>query len=397
MNNIKCPKCGEVFQIDEAGYAAILQQVRDKEFQKQVDARAKLMEESVRSRVAAAESKVREEMTKELAQRKQHETELKSELDSVKNLTRTKLELQKSELERNFESARAAASAELQRLKDKYEGEIKHRDAEIAFYKDFKARLSTKMIGESLEQFCLAEFNKIRATAFQGVQFGKDNDARSGSKGDFIYRETDPESGAEILSIMFEMKNEADNTATKHRNEDFLKELDKDRREKKCEYAVLVSMLEPESDLYNAGIVDVSYHYEKMFVVRPQCFIPMITLLRNAAMGALQYKRELAVVRNRDIDITNFERRLDEFKDGFGRNCRIAGDKFKAAIEEIDKSIQHLQKIKEALTGSDRQLCLANDKLEDLTVKRLVRGNPTMAERFKAVKAAGADTPSESD
>ena len=437
MNTIKCPKCGEAFQIDEAGYAAILQQVRDEEFQKQIAERERLIEDSVRSRINAAESQVREEMAKERSELQVRISELKREEDRVKaesdaEIVRLKnalaqkdkdtksaidqalssqaieierlkaqldkvqaqadsdLALQKSQFEGRFESEKAAAATTLQNLKDQYALELKGKDELIAYYKDFKAKLSTKMIGESLEQYCLTEFNKLRATAFPHVSFEKDNDARSGSKGDFIYRETDPESGAEILSVMFEMKNEADQTATKHRNEDFFRELDKDRQEKKCEFAVLVSLLEPESDYYNAGIVDVSYRYPKMFVVRPQCFIPIITLLRNAAMGVLQYKRELVTLQHRDVDITNFEAKLKEFKDGFGRNYRLAGEKFKTAIEEIDKSIQHLQKIKEALVGSENNLRLANNKLDEVTIKKLVRGNPTMAARFKAAEEGEA-------
>ena len=437
MNTIKCPKCGEAFQIDEAGYAAILQQVRDEEFQKQIAERERLIEDSVQLRVNVAESKIREELAKTVSEHRLRISELKREEDRLKaesdaEISRLKdalaqkdkdvksaidravssqvveverlksrlenvqarassdLALQKSQFEGRFESEKAAAATALQNLKDQYALELRSKDEQIAYYKDFKARLSTKMIGESLEQYCLTEFNKLRATAFQGVFFEKDNDARSGSKGDFIYRETDPESGAEILSVMFEMKNEADQTATKHKNEDFLKELDKDRQEKKCEFAVLVSLLEPESDYYNAGIVDVSYRYPKMFVVRPQCFISIITLLRNAAMGALQCKRELVALQRRDIDITNFESRLEEFKEGFGRNYRLAGEKFKTAIDEIDKSIQHLQKIKDALLGSENNLRLAHNKLDDVTIKKLVRGNPTMAARFKGAEEGGA-------
>ena len=408
MNTIKCPKCGEVFQIDEAGYAAILQQVRDEEFKKAVAENRRLCDESKESAVKLAQSDLKEELAKVKAQLKAAsdnlETEkklavqeaVKADGDKLAKLERQIAELTErlksanNEAELKLNNAKTASEKEILSVKEKYALELKSKDEQIAYYKDFKARLSTKMIGESLEQYCLTEFNKLRATAFQGAFFEKDNDARSGSKGDFIYRETDPESGAEILSIMFEMKNEADRTATKHKNEDFLKELDKDRQEKKCEFAVLVSLLEPESDYYNAGIVDMSYRYPKMFVVRPQCFIPIITLLRNAAMGALQYKRELVTLQHRDIDITNFESKLEEFKEGFGRNYRLAGEKFKTAIEEIDKSIQHLQKIKDALLGSENNLRLANNKLDDVTIKKLVRGNPTMAARFKAVDGGNA-------
>lgn len=408
MNTIKCPKCGEVFQIDEAGYAAILQQVRDEEFKKAVAENRRLCDESKESAVKLAQSDLKEELAKVKAQLKAAADNLemekkfavqeavKADGDKLAKLERQIAELTErlksanNEAELKLNNAKTASEKEILSVKEKYVLELKSKDEQIAYYKDFKARLSTKMIGESLEQYCLTEFNKLRAAAFQGVFFEKDNDARSGSKGDFIYRETDPESGAEILSIMFEMKNEADRTATKHKNEDFFKELDKDREEKKCEFAVLVSLLEPESDYYNAGIVDMSYRYSKMFVVRPQCFIPIITLLRNAAMGALQYKRELVTLQHRDIDITNFELKLEEFKEGFGRNYRLAGEKFKTAIDEIDKSIQHLQKIKDALLGSENNLRLANNKLDDVTIKKLVRGNPTMAARFKAADGGNA-------
>ena len=266
-------------------------------------------------------------------------------------------------------------------LKDKYETQLKDRDDAIERLRDMKARLSTKMIGETLEIHCETTFNQIRATAFPRAYFEKDNDARSGSKGDYIFKEAD-DSGTEIVSIMFEMKNEADTTATKKRNEDFLKELDKDRNEKGCEYAVLVSLLEPESELYNSGIVDVSHRYPKMYVVRPQFFIPIITVLRNAALNSLTYKNELALVKAQSIDVTNFEEELDSFKSGFARNFDLASRKFQTAIDEIDKSIDHLQKTKDALLGTNRNLRLANDKAQDVTIKKLTRGNPTMAEKF---------------
>ena len=408
MNTIKCPKCGEAFQIDEAGYAAILQQVRDEEFKKAVAENKRLCDESKVAAVQLAEGELKAELARVKAQLKAAEDgnatakklaveeAIRAERETVSEKEKQIVELTErlaranSEAELKLSNAKTESENKLLGVREKYELELKGKDEQIAYYKDFKSKLSTKMIGESLEQYCLTEINKLRATAFPGVFFEKDNDARSGSKGDFIYRETDPESGAEILSIMFEMKNEADTTATKHHNEDFLKELDKDRQEKKCEFAVLVSLLEPESDYYNAGIVDVSYRYPKMFVVRPQCFIPMITLLRNAAMGALQYKRELALLEQRDIDITNFESKLEGFKEGFARHYRLAGDKFKTAIDEIDRSIQHLQKIKDALLGSENNLRLANNKLEDITIKKLVRGNPTMAARFKAAAQEGA-------
>ena len=275
-------------------------------------------------------------------------------------------------------------------LLDKHADELRLREEQIAYYKDFKAKQSTKMIGESLERHCENEFNKIRATAFQNAYFEKDNDARTGSKGDYIYREYS-DTGVEFISIMFEMKNEMDTTATKHKNEDFFKELDKDRREKNCEYAVLVSMLESDNDFYNSGIVDVSYKYPKMYVVRPQFFIPIITVLRNAALNSLQYRAELEVIRNQNIDITHFEEDINDFKDKFSRNFRLASEKFRKAIDEIDKTIDHLQKTKEALLSSENNLRLANNKAEDLTIKRLTRGNPTMAEKFAQLKKDNDD------
>ena len=303
------------------------------------------------------------EKTLELSQIVSQNEKVLSELE-----TQLKLQAKENELEKNS-------------LKDKYESELKQKEETIAFYKDFKAKQSTKMVGESLEQHCEIEFNRFRMTAFKNAQFGKDNDVTSGSKGDYIYREFD-DNGTEIISIMFEMKNEGDETATKKKNEHFFKELDKDRREKKCEYAILVTMLEADNELYNNGIVDVSYEYEKMYVIRPQFFIPIITLLRNAAMNSLQYKQELALVREQNIDITNFEEDLNTFKEGFARNYDLASRKFKTAIEEIDKTITHLQKTKDALLSSENNLRLANNKAEDLTVKKLVRNNPTMREKF---------------
>ena len=303
------------------------------------------------------------EKTLELSQIVSQNEKALSELE-----TQLKLQAKENELEKNS-------------LKDKYESELKQKEETIAFYKDFKAKQSTKMVGESLEQHCEIEFNRFRMTAFKNVQFGKDNDVTSGSKGDYIYREFD-DNGTEIISIMFEMKNEGDETATKKKNEHFFKELDKDRREKKCEYAILVTMLEADNELYNNGIVDVSYEYEKMYVIRPQFFIPIITLLRNAAMNSLQYKQELALVREQNIDITNFEEDLNNFKEGFARNYDLASRKFKTAIEEIDKTITHLQKTKDALLSSENNLRLANNKAEDLTVKKLVRNNTTMKEKF---------------
>ena len=295
------------------------------------------------------------------------------------------VEKERDELKSSLERAALEKQLAEKSLKDKYETQLKDRDDAIERLRDMKARLSTKMIGETLEQHCETEFNRIRATAFPRAYFEKDNDARSGSKGDYIFRDTD-ERSTEIVSIMFEMKNESDLTATKSRNEDFLKELDKDRNEKGCEYAVLVSLLEPESELYNIGIVDVFHRYPKMYVIRPQFFIPIITLLRNAAMNAVKYKTELALVRAQNIDITNFENELETFKASFAKNFDLASRRFQSAIDEIDKSIDHLQKTKEALLGTDRNLRLANDKAQDVTIKRLTRGNPTMAAKFAEVK-----------
>ena len=294
----------------------------------------------------------------------------------------TQLEKERDQLANSLQLKESEQQLLASNLKEKYENELKTKDEMIAYYKDMKARLSTKMIGETLEQHCEVEFEKLRATAFQNAQFGKDNDASSGSKGDYIYRETD-ENGTEIMSIMFEMKNEGDETATKKKNEDFLKELDKDRREKKCEYAVLVSLLESDNELYNTGIVDKSHHYEKMYVIRPQFFIPMITLLRNAALNSLKYRQELALVQSQNVDVTTFESQLDDFRESFGRNYRLASEKFKTAIDSIDKSIAQLQKTKENLLRSEDNLRIANNKAEDLTVKKLTRGNPTMAAKFK--------------
>ncbi len=298
------------------------------------------------------------------------------------------IEKERDRLEGELERARLEKQLAETALKDKYETQIRDRDAAIERLRDLKAKLSTKMVGETLEQHCETEFNRIRATAFPRAYFEKDNDLRGGSKGDYVFRDTD-EAGVEIVSIMFEMKNESDRTAAKGKNEDFLKELDKDRNEKGCEYAILVSMLEPDSELYNTGIVDVSHRYPKTYVVRPQFFLPMITLLRNAALGSLQYKAELALVKAQNLDITNFEGRLEEFKSAFGKNYELASRRFQTAIEEIDKSIDHLQKTKDALLGADRNLRLANDKAQDVTITRLTRGNPTMAAKFAELRDQG--------
>ena len=462
MHEIICPHCHKAFKIDEAGYADILKQVRDNEFEQQLHERLELAEQEKRNAVELATTKVTGELQKqasakeleiqqlrakleagevtqklavsealsavekqrdalanELAQAKQDKEAatrlaeatllaelqktaatkdaeiqgLKAQLDAIavaQKLAVTEavnaVEKERDELKSSLERSELEKQLAEKSLKDKYETQIKDRDDAIERLRDMKARLSTKMVGETLEQHCETEFNRIRATAFPRAYFEKDNDARTGSKGDYIFRDKD-EAGTEIVSIMFEMKNESDRTATKGRNEDFLKELDKDRTEKGCEYAVLVSLLEPDSELYNSGIVDVSHRYPKMYVVRPQFFIPIITLLRNAAMNSLQYKSELALVKAQNIDITNFENELDTFKNAFAKNYDLASRRFETAITEIDKSIDHLQKTKEALLGADRNLRLANDKAQDVTIKKLTRGNPTMAQKFSELKS----------
>ena len=392
MNEIKCPKCGEVFEVNEVSYAAILKQVRDQEFDKEIRQREKAFENDKENAVEIAVAKKDFEKEREIADKNTEIEKLKGELQlsqvnanmAIKTAVQEK-ETEIIELKSKLDRISGEQELEKQSIKQKYEAELKFKDEEIERYKDFKARLSTKMVGESLEQHCEIEFNKLRATGFQNAYFEKDNDAKSGSKGDFIFREFSPD-GVEFISIMFEMKNQNETTATKHKNEDFFKELDKDRKEKNCEYAVLVSLLEEDSELYNSGIVDVSYRYEKMYVIRPQFFIPLITLLRNAAMNSLQYKRELAVIRNQNIDITHFEEDMNDFKEKFGRNFRLASEKFQKAIDEIDKTIDHLQKTKEALLSSENNLRLANNKAEELSIKRLTKNNPTMQQKFEELK-----------
>jgi hypothetical protein len=388
MQEIKCPNCGKAFTIDEAGYAEILKQVHDSEFDRQLRARLELAEQEKRSAVELAQARLANELNKALATRDAEVQKLKSSLDASEVARKLavseavgKVEKERDELRGSLERTQLEKQLSEKSLKEKYETQIRDRDDMIERLKDLKARLSTKMVGETLEQHCEIEFNRIRATAFPKAYFEKDNDARTGSKGDFIFRDLD-DTGTEIVSIMFEMKNESDATATKKKNEDFLKELDKDRSEKGCEYAVLVSLLEPDSELYNTGIVDVAHRYPKMYVVRPQFFIPIITVLRNAALNSLKYKTELAAVKAQNIDITNFENELEAFKTGFSRNYDLASRKFKTAIEEIDKTIDHLQKTKEALLGSENNLRLANDKAQEVTIKRLTRDNPTMAVKF---------------
>jgi hypothetical protein len=457
MHDIICPHCSKAFKVDETGYADILKQVRDSEFEAQIHARLELAEQDKRNAVELAKSQLAIQLQSEQAAKDLEIQDLKGKLESgeaskklavneaktaiererdalvnqLEQLKQDKLSavqlveaklladlqaekakkdseiqdlkarLEKTEVSQQLAITHAVMVVEKERdelknglsqvslekqlsenaLKDKYETQIRDRDDAIERLKDMKARLSTKMVGETLEQHCEIEFNRVRSMAFPRAYFEKDNDARTGSKGDYIFRDSD-EAGIEIVSIMFEMKNESDKTTTKSKNEDFLKELDKDRNEKKCEYAVLVSLLEPESELYNTGIVDVFHRYPKMYVVRPQFFLPLITLLRNAAMNSLQYKSELALIKEQNIDITNFESELDSFKNSFGRNYELASKKFQTAIEEIDKSIDHLQKTRDALMGTDRNLRIANDKAQEVSIKKLTRGNPTMAAKF---------------
>lgn len=401
MNKIICPNCKTAFDMDEAGFADILKQVRDEEFNKELTLRDRKFAEEKENAIKLAEANLKNELQKDLAMREAELVKLKSIIDNA--------ELQKklavTEAVNKIEKERDGLNAELKNkeheshllevsLKDKYVTElktkdeiIKLKDESIERLKDMKLKLSTKMVGETLEQHCETEFNKLRSTGFQNAYFEKDNDAKTGYKGDYIYREND-EHGNEIISIMFEMKNELDATAAKHKNEDYFKKLDKDRTEKNCEYAVLVTLLEADNELYNTGIVDVSHRYRKMYVVRPQFFIPMITLLRNASMNSLKYKAELSLMRNQNIDITDFEDNLNKFKDGFAKNFDLASRKFKIAIEEIDKTIDHLQKTKEALLSSGDNLRHANNKADDLTIKKLTRGNPTMSAKFAELSGA---------
>lgn len=403
MQEIKCPNCGTVFQVDESEYAQILRQVRDEEFKKELEYRAKDLEEKKKTDVQLVrmeqEKKLGEIITSkasELAEKERIIEQLRMQIAGEKTereLAVSKAVQQKEKelsekqteitrLKGEISNTEAQSKLREQSMKTQYEDRLKLKDEQIEYYKDFKARQSTKMVGESLEQHCLNQFNSIRMTAFPNAYFEKDNDARSGSKGDFIFREAGAD-GTELISIMFEMKNEMDETATKHKNEDFFKELDKDRRQKNCEYAVLVSLLEIDNELYNNGIVDVSYKYEKMYVIRPQFFIPMITLLRNAALNSLQYKQELQVVKNQQIDILHFEENMNAFKEGFARNYRIASDRFKTAIDEIDKTITHLQKTKDALLSSENNLRLANNKADDLSIKKLTKNAPAVREMFE--------------
>lgn len=416
MNEIKCPNCHKPFQIDEAGYANILKQVRDQQFEDEISQRLKLAEQQRVNDLALAETKLKtayrdamakkeqeiielraataEKLAAQVSQKDKEISELKSSIakfdaeaklaiqQAVQNISKerdefkSKLDLKELEKQNLENSLKQDFQGKLQ----VQESIIRLKDEEIERVKEMKLKLSTKMIGESLEQHCENEFNKLRSTAFQNAYFEKDNDASGGTKGDYIYREV--VDGVEVLSIMFEMKNESDATATKKKNEDFLNKLDKDRKDKKCEYAILVSLLESDNEYYNSGIVDMSYRHEKMYVIRPQFFIPIISLLRNAAFNSLKYKQELNVMRTQNIDITNFEERINTFKEGFAKNYDLASRKFKTAIDEIDKTIVHLQKTKDALLSSENNLRLANNKADDLTIKKLTRGNPTMKAKF---------------
>lgn len=418
MNEIKCPSCGKVFQIDEKDYESIAKQIRNHEFEEELQRREKEFTKEKNSELEKLENKLNLKNTIELSNKDKEIEKLKNDIDKkelevsnefkqqisdrdmeiekLKNLikqnqTENKLALKEAVQEKESEISSLKNKIELnekeyqlkeQNLKESHEKEIQTKNQEIELYKDMKMKLSTKMIGESLEQHCKTQYNEFLRPVLKNAYFEKDNDAKSGSKGDFIFRDkTDDE--IEFISIMFEMKNEADETATKHKNEDFFKELDKDRREKNCEYAVLVSMLEKDNDYYNAGIVDVSYKYEKMYVIRPQSFITIINILRNAGLKSIEAKRELIQIQNQNIDISHFEENMNNFKDAFSRNFKLASDKFDTAIEEIDKSIQHLQKIKDNLLGSKNQLRLANDKAEDLSIKKLTAGSPSIAEKFE--------------
>ncbi len=421
MNQIKCPHCGTVFTINEADYSSIVTQIKDHVFDEELQKREKEIEsriktenknalltkekelESLKNELKLKETEYQVNLEKNASSNKELIAQLKGQLENqqtekqlavsqaIQELSEKK-NTEIHEIQKQMDTLKSQSYVESEKMRTQYDEMIKSKDREIADqkalveqYKDFKIRLSTKMIGESLEQHCSYEFNKNRMGMFPNAYFEKDNDARSGSKGDFIFRDFDEE-GTEIISIMFEMKNENETTSTKHKNEDFLKELDKDRREKNCEYAVLCSMLEADNELYNEGIVDVSYRYEKMYVIRPQFFIPIITLLRNAAMNALEYKKQLIVEKNNNLDLSHFEENMNQFKDAFGKNYASASKKFQDAIDEIDKSIQHLQKIKDALTSSDRQLRLANDKAQDLTIRKLTKNAPSVRQKLEEAK-----------
>lgn len=392
MQQLICPSCGKAFKVDEAGYAEILKQVRNSEFESEIRKRLELADSEKQRAIELAEVKIKSELDKIAAAKDSEIQNLKAKVELVeaeqKSATAealSRVEKERDKYKHDLEMAQQKSELAEKSLKDQFELQIKDRDEAIERLRDMKVQLSTKMIGETLEQHCETEFNAIRATAFPNAYFEKDNDSKSGSKGDFIFRDKD-DAGTEIVSIMFEMKNESDTTKTKKKNEDFYAELDKDRNEKNCEYAVLVSMLEPENELFNRGILDVSYKYPKMYVVRPQFFIPIIGILRNAASNSMDLKNELALAKAQQSDITDFEETLDEVKSGFDRNYKLASKKFEEAIAEIDKAIEHLQDTKDALLGSDKNLRLANDKLQDVSIKKLTKGNPTMQEKFAALK-----------
>ena len=430
MKELKCPKCGSVFTVDEADYASIVSQVKNAEFNEEVNRRLQELHQQHLAEQQSAEAKMEKDHQAELNKKELEISQLKASLQSIEQQKRSELDLALAAKDKTIDDLRnqIAQSAQQQQiavmevrqkakdyvsqkeqeitkllaevktqqleadskmavLREKYEGELKSAQELVNYYKDLKARLSTKMIGESLEVHCSTQFNQMMRPMMPNAYFEKDNDASGGSKGDFIFRDFAPD-GTEYVSIMFEMKNEADETATKHKNEDFLKKLDADRRAKNCEFAVLVSLLEPDNELYNGGIVDVSYRYDKMYVIRPQFFLPIISLLVQTSKKSLEYKQQLAIARNQSIDVTNFENQLLDFRDKFGRNYRLASEKFQTAIDEIDKSIQHLQKIKDALIGSENNLRLANDKAEALTIQKLTRGNPTMTELFDKAREA---------
>lgn len=421
MVKVKCPQCGAEIELDKSSYNELLNDIASEEVNKRVNEQLKALEASFKAKLELEQQKAKNDNQKEINVLMNDINSLKQQLETAKKekesavtlavankdneiiALKNELKLKDSESKNLINDAVFKKEQEIQKLKNdlslnesennlkisnlkqKHANDLKAKDAEIEFYKDLKTRMSTKLVGETLEQHCLIRFNQIRMSAFPKAYFEKDNDASSGSKGDFIFKE-DTEEGAELISIMFEMKNENDTTATKHKNEDFLKELDKDRNEKKCEYAVLVSMLEPENELYNAGIVDVSYRYPKMYVIRPQCFIPFITLVRNAALASKDYKNQLMIAKNQNLDVSHFEEDLDFFKEKFAENYNRASDRFNKAIEEIDKTIDHLNKVKEGLIGADRNLRLANDKAQDLTIKKLTKNNPTMKAKFDEVK-----------
>lgn len=393
MKDIICPNCTKAFKIDESGFTEILKQVRNSEFDDEIDKRLLSAEKEKESAIKLAEQKLKNELLIELSNKDAQIQVLNSKIENSQtqnkyNITEaiSKIKDERDKLRNDLLLKQKDQELNETKIKNDFKYKLDLKEGEISRLKDYKLKLSTKMVGETLEQHCEIEFNKLRATAFQNAYFEKDNDSSyGGTKGDYIFRESD-NLGNEITSIMFEMKNENDDTATKKKNEDFLKKLDKDRNEKKCEYAVLVSLLEPDNELYNSGIVDVSHKFKKMYVIRPQFFIPIITLMRNASMNSLKYKNELQIIKNQNLDITNFEENINAFKTGFAKNYQLANKKFNTAIEEIDKSIIHLNKIKSALISSDRNLRLANDKAEKLTIKKLTRGNPTMKQKFDELK-----------